>query len=373
MSSNDMLIKRLSLSKIGDLLKDRLGEEAEDYVFPEDFEKAVVDIDFKAIVFEGQQKPYDLIVIGDAVTDIRLFYENANNANAVKSVTFLGGNQTKIAPYLFYGNPNLTELDIPDTMTEIGQYAFQYTGITSLDLSNVLVINGSILSNSAISYVLLNPRATVLQNAFSTTSNLKTMGIEGGGYDIELVNNGHTVFPYINSSSLQSVVVPDGYTDIQCLSASPSLTSVTIPDSVVTIRPNCFYNDSSLLSITANNAVNGSDVTSVFSNCSSLQTVLLPKIGQIGNTYFSKCVSLISVQLGSIGYPITTCTNSAFSGCTNPSTVVTVYTTEYMVSLLLTNIRTGLTRGTIVIKAASNLTYNGTSYQAGDTVVTSTV
>lgn len=368
-----MLIKRLSLSKIGDLLKDRLGEEAEDYVFPEDFEKAVVDIDFKAIVFEGQQKPYDLIVIGDAVCDVRLFYENSQNANAVKSVTFVGGNQTKLSPYLFYGNPNLTELDIPDSVTEVGMYLLQATGITSLDLSNVLVIGGSILSNSAISYVLLNPRASVAQNAFASTSNLKTMGIEGGGYDIELVNNGHTVLPYINSSNLWSVVIPDGYTDIQCLSASPSLTSVTIPDSVVTIRSSCFNGDSSLLSITANNAVNGSNVTGVFTNCSSLQTVLLPKIGQLGNTYFSKCVSLISVQLGSIGYPITACTNSVFSGCTNPSTVVTVYTTQDMVSLLLTNIRTGLTKGTIVIKAATDMEYNGTSYQAGDTVVTSTV
>ena len=63
-------VEALSISKIGDLLVEQLGEDAADYTFPEDFEKAIVDIGFKAIVFDGDSAPYDIVVIGEALQGV---------------------------------------------------------------------------------------------------------------------------------------------------------------------------------------------------------------------------------------------------------------------------------------------------------------
>ena len=370
-----MLIKRLSLSKIGDLLKDRLGEEAEDYVFPEDFEKAVVDIDFKAIVLEGDSRPYDAIVVGNAVSDLRVFYENNQTGNTIKSITFVGGNQTKFAPSLFYGCASLTEIDVPDSLIEIGTSCFQYTALQSMDVSNVTTIGQTVFSNCPVSYVLLNPYASIQQGAFQNASNLTTCGIEGGGYDVELADNGCKKMPYLRQCNFTSVVIPNGYTEINTMSSSANLQSITIPDSVVTATTNSSLFDSCtrLQSFSANNLSFQGNSTAIFNNCTALQTVYLPKTTSYGNTFFKGCVALTSVQLGSVGYPVTNITSTVFQGCTGTSTVVTVYTTEAYVSTLLTAIRAGLTKGTIVIKAATDMEYNGSSYQAGDTVVTSTV
>lgn len=368
-----MLIKRLSLSKIGDLLKDRLGEQAEDYVFPEDFEKAVVDIGFKAIVLEGQTRPYDAIVIGDALADYRLTYENSTTANVIKSIQFIG-NPTGISQNNICGNPNLTSINLPSSLTSLNASAlYGNTGLTSIDLSNVLSIGGSCFSGcTGLTYVLLNPYATIGNDAFANCTGLITMGEEGGGYNIELVNNGGTAVPYIKTAKVQTVVVPNGYTNIlgfyQCL----NLTSITIPDSVTTLGQSCFSMCSGLTSLVSNGATYiPSDCCN---GCTSLRTASFPSAATMnGQTPFKNCAALETLQLGSVGNSCTINRTDCFTGCTNPSTVVTCYCDETNLATNLTRIRTGVTRGTIIMKAAADMVYNNVSYSAGDTVVTSTV
>ena len=76
--------------------------------------------------------------------------------------------------------------------------------------------------------------------------------------------------------------------------------------------------------------------------------------------------------MGSVGNPITSIVTNAFYGCTNASLVVTAYTNSQSVTTILSSIRNGATHATIVIKAAADMTYDNVSYQAGDTVLTST-
>lgn len=130
-----------------------------------------------------------------------------------------------------------------------------------------------------------------------------------------------------------------------------------------------------LLTVNAPNLTGGLPVLCFF-DCKKLVSVYLPKINAI-NGYssnrgsFGNCVALTTCEFGSVGYPITFVQNYAFHSCTAIETM-TFYAKGDYVDELLANVRNCVTTGTIIVKASEDTTYGGTSYAAGDTIVTST-
>lgn len=134
------------------------------------------------------------------------------------------------------------------------------------------------------------------------------------------------------------------------------LQSITIPDSVNSIGEQCFRGQTALAHY-------------VHENARDLYGYNKPagKALQYGLSH------LEDMQLGAVGKPVTAIYKDAFSNNQAPSTaVVTIYTTGDRVDTFLTSMRVYLTAPTIVFKASEATTYNGTSYAAGDTIVTST-
>lgn len=120
---------------------------------------------------------------------------------------------------------------------------------------------------------------------------------------------------------------------------------------------------------------NGQIPNETFRACTSLASVSFPratKIGVYSSNVFKSCAALATAEFGSVGYPITEIRNDAFSGCTQSTLTITVYTKGTNVDAHVSNIRNGATNATIILKAAENTTYGGTSYAAGDTILTST-
>lgn len=113
-------------------------------------------------------------------------------------------------------------------------------------------------------------------------------------------------------------------------------------------------------------------------SCKKLKTVYLPKVtkacsyGTRDRGSFRDCTALETVQLGSVGYAVDEFEGLVFKNCTSAFTL-TLYTTGAYADTLLALARNGATNATIIIKAAEATTYNGTSYAAGDTIITSTV
>lgn len=114
----------------------------------------------------------------------------------------------------------------------------------------------------------------------------------------------------------------------------------------------------------------------VFCYCNTLKRIFLPKAsGAFGGGYFiiQNCTALESVQMGSVGYTITNIGLYAFQNCTQSGLTITIYTVGDNADRIVTAIRYYATSATIIIKASETTEYNGVSYAAGDTILTSEV
>lgn len=146
--------------------------------------------------------------------------------------------------------PEITSIVLPDTITEIGDYAFaECTGLTSLTIPDSVTKIG-----------------------------------EGAFY---------------NCTKLVSVNIPDGITTIKpgTFAGCYDLASISIPESVSEIGNGAFQNCASLTSITLPEAVT-EIAPYCFSNCNSLTSFTIPaQITSIGAYAFEKCTSLTAMTI----------------------------------------------------------------------------
>lgn len=151
------------------------------------------------------------------------------------------------------------------------------------------------------------------------------------------------------------------------------------PDSAssnVAAESSQFRDCKSLVTVNAPNLTGAIGVYAFF-NCTALTTVYMPKISELcgysnNRGCFGSCTALTTAEFGSIGYPVTAIHNYAFNGVTQSGLTITVYTTSAYADTALANLRNCAINAAIIIKAAEAMTYNGNSYSAGDTIITST-
>ena len=97
-----------------------------------------------------------------------------------------------------------------------------------------------------------------------------------------------------------------------------SLTSITIPDSVINIGVSAFRRCTSLTSITIGNGVTSIGVSS-FEQCTKLTSITIPDgVTSIGDYAFHRCISLKNVTIPD---SVTNIGVSAFAECTSLTTI----------------------------------------------------
>ena len=226
---------------------------------------------------------------------------------------------TNIGDYAFSGCRSLTSLVIPDSVTNIGDYAFEGCGsLSSLVLPDGVTSIGKCAfrgCGSLSSLVLPDGVINIGGNAFADCKSLRSVVIPnsvtsiGGGafggckslHSVVIPDSVTSIGDYAFSgcSALSSVVIPDSVSCIgnRAFSGCTSLSSLVIPDGVTSVGKYAFYDCSSLSSL-----VIPDSVTSIgfyaFRGCSSLSSLVIPdSVTSIGDEAFGYCTSLTSLVI----------------------------------------------------------------------------
>ena len=185
---------------------------------------------------------------------------------------------TSIDVYAFYGCSGLTSISIPNSVTSIDWGAFYgCSGLTSITIPFV----GEKMDGTGNTYF------DHIFAGLDVPDSLKEVVITGGGII------GDSAF--YRCSGLTSITIPDGVISIgeSAFKRCTGLTSITIPDSVTSIGEYAFYECSGLTNITIPDSVT-SIGKRAFYECSGLTSITIPFVGEkmdgTGSTRFDDIV-----------------------------------------------------------------------------------
>ena len=266
---------------------------------------------------------------------------------------------TQIKAYAFSGYKGLTSVTIPNSVTSIGSSAFSYcSGLTSVTIPNSVTSIGSYAfykCSSLTSVTISSSVRSIGRSAFSGCTGLTSVTIPNS---VTIIGDN----AFYGCSGLTSVTIPNSVTRIEnsAFALCTGLSSVTIPSSVTSIGSSAFvcvrhieyygnatgspwgatsmndvvvdgvfvYSDATRTNLLAYIGSGGSvtipsTVTTInhraFYGCTSLTSVTIPdSVTSIGNEAFYGCTSLTSVTIPS---SVTSIGNYSFNGCTGLTSV----------------------------------------------------
>ena len=240
-------------------------------------------------------------------------------------------NPLSYADHLYLNGEEIKDLVIPNSVTSIGNWAFDgCNGLTSVTIPNsVINIGYEAFSgcNGLTSVTIGNSVTTIGDYAFSGCNGLTSVHITDLaawcrisflGYESNPLHYAHHL--YLNGEEIKDLVIPNSVTSIgyRAFYGCTDLTSVTIPNSVTSIGEEAFYSCSGLTSVAIGNSVT-SIGEEAFENCTGLTSVTIGNsVTSIGEEAFSQCIGLTSVTIPN---SVTTIGEGAFWNCSGLTSV----------------------------------------------------
>lgn len=286
---------------------------------------------------------------------------------------------TEIGKDVFQGCVGLTKVTIPDSVKKIGTWSFYMCkGLKNVDIPANMEIGDSSFRQSGLEQVTVSG-GSVGNYAFHRIENLKKISINcetigeeafsGCDYltDIMLGENVKTLGDkaFYTCDALERVEIPSTVTDIgeKTFYSCPALEEAIIRAG--TVKAGTFYNCRALTTlIISDNAMLDASFTAANTYAKEkLETVRIGK-GEIGNSAFSNCTNLTTVELGN---DVTSIGKSAFLKCTQlPSITIGDGVTSIGTSAF--NGCTALTKAEIKSGAIGESAFNGCTKLANVTL-----
>ncbi len=229
----------------------------------------------------------------------------------------IGEGVTEIGAFIFYDCEGLTRVDISDSVTKIGDSAFQ----GCISLKELAIPSGVTEIGDGAFYGCLglirvdipNSVTKIGDSAFDSCENLKEIVIPSGvteiGSSLFYACNGLTRVDipdrvtkigesaFNSCVSLKEIVIPSGVTEIgdYAFSGCMSLKKIVIPSGVTSIGLYVFHGCLGLTSVDIPNSVT-KIAYKAFADCTSLAEITLPKsVKSIGHSAFAECEGLNKV------------------------------------------------------------------------------
>ena len=236
-----------------------------------------------------------------------------------------------ISPEAFMDCDSLKSVIVPKSLIYVGKDAFnncrKLNAVYISDLaawcgiwfhfenSNPLFYARKLyLNNELVTDLTIPDGVTQLRDyTFVSCTSLKSVTISDSVSSIQR-------YTFRDCVNLESVIIPDSVKNIgeYAFSGCTKLTNAEIPDSVTTVSPYAFKNCVSLKSVVIPDSVKYLG-EAAFSGCSGMTDVTIScSITNIVNNTFSDCVRLKGVR---IPYGVTNIGYNAFSGCVSLSNV----------------------------------------------------
>lgn len=198
-----------------------------------------------------------------------------------------------------YGFNNLTEVQINEGISQIGEYAF--------------------MNSSSLTSVTIPTSVTAIgRNAFYNCTALKSVEIPGGLTTIEPYTFGYT--------GLTSIIIPESVVSIgeNAFNSCTSLAEVTIPSSVLQIGKSSFAGCTKLTSLTIEEGLT-SIPSNAFGGCSALTSLVIPaSVNTIGDNGFN-CSGLTDITCFSRSIPAISA--NSFNSAVYQNATLNVYKT----------------------------------------------
>lgn len=177
---------------------------------------------------------------------------------------------SSISGFPFWGCEKLTGIELPTSVTSIGESAFERAGLQSIEIPNSVTSIGErafMYCENLESIVIGNSVSSIEASAFKYCTSLES---------IEFSNSVTTIghYAFYHCESLESIEIPNGVESIanNTFAGCTNLHSVIIPNSVTSIASEAFGGCTSLESIVIPNSVTTLESYS-FSCCTNLQTI----------------------------------------------------------------------------------------------------